>query len=105
MHTFTGDHMNNTAYELHDSSAPPTKEERLLEAVLDDIQNDGEYTLEAIGSEALLAPAGYLRADVRLRLFAAITSKGLTSQPSDDEKLGRCIRELVFGYIAKGVEE
>jgi len=94
-----------TKYELHDGSTPPTEDESILDGVLEDIAGNGDLTLEAIGSEGLLGTDAKLRLDVRMRLVAAIIYAGKEGQSFEDEKLGRRIRELVFGYVSGGLSD
>ena len=93
-----------TAYELHDSSAPLAREERILEAVLEDIQSDGDVTHEALATEATLENINEMKIALKMLLRDAIVSKGTVRQRHADEKLGKYIRARVFDYVSERVE-
>ena len=98
--------MTLTAYELHDGSAPPTREEAIFDAVLELIQSDDDsHITEALGGEALLNSSGHLALSIRLRLVAAICGKGTASQAAEDRKLGELIRKKLFDYLERGLDE
>ena len=97
--------MRMTAYERHDSSAQPSRDERIKQAVIDDIDNHGDATNEALGTQATLS----ILVDRNWQLGQELTellSKAVAN-PSDkrDQELGKCIRKIAYDYIAAAVED
>jgi len=78
---------------------------RLDELIIDEIKSNGEFALEALGTEATLDGVGKLNQPLKDRVIQAIQSKGSKSQDDADRELGWLVRELVYSYIEGGVED
>ena len=81
------------------------REMRLDELIIDEIKSNGEFALEALGTEATLDGVGKLNQPLKDRVIQAIQSKGSNSQDDADRELGWLVRELVYSYIEGGVED
>jgi hypothetical protein len=87
--------------ELFDELDEAAKNDRITEFVIDDIQNNGELSLEAIGAEALLADVRGLEPALKVLLVEAIECAPTPSKDKCDKELGAYIREKVFEYIGR----
>jgi hypothetical protein len=82
------------------------RNERIKEGVLWDIDNDGDATSEAVGTQATLSRLDRgnnwnISQELKELLTKAI------EKPSDeaDQALGKYFRETAYEYIAKSVED
>ena len=82
--------MSMTPYEAHDGSAEPTARERLIEAVIDDIQHDGTASMEA--GESLAIKDGRLKASFRMNLVGSLSAVGTAFEGTSDAILGKYVR-------------
>lgn len=97
-------HMSMTAFERHDSSPEPTREERLLDEVIEDINNGGTASLEAANSLLMLGDGSIIRDSFRMLLTNALGSKGSMMEKDCDEKLGKYIKTRMFDAIKQEIE-
>jgi hypothetical protein len=82
------------------------RNERIKDLVLCDIKEDGDYTSEAVGTQATLSRLDRGNGWNISQELKELLTKAI-EKPSDeaDQALGEYFRETAYEYIAKSVEE
>ena len=84
-----------------------TRRERTDEYVVEQIKADGDAVNDAIGGEAIWDESFPVKMNPALKilLIEAIECFDTKSQDGADQQLGQYLREEVYAYIKKGMDE
>jgi hypothetical protein len=87
--------------ELFDELDEAAKNDRITDFVVNDIQSNGDLSLEAIGTEALLADVRGLEPALKVLLVEAIECRHTPAQHQCNKELGAYILDSVFEHIGR----
>lgn len=89
--------MSHSKHDLHDSSSPPTAKELLLEAVIQDIQDDGSAAYEA--AKSLVIQDEQIKLAFRMKLVGALSGAGTAFEGTSDAVLGAYVKKHFINSI------
>jgi len=93
--------MRMTRFEAHDSSAAPEREEQIIDAVIEDINESGSASIEAV--------QGFIKDDEILEAFKMLLTNSLCSagtlfEKNADERLGKYIKARILASVREEME-